>query len=828
MAARQKLPIQRRLIGFLLFVSLIPLAAMGCYGILIINRDMKRQEQFRIDSIIVMNVMQVKNAIYRAQDELITFSRFSDMSDVFAKGKNTFDLSFFRGREWLRSFSSSAKVDRRSKFSRLSLINKNGKEFYRMNFTASGWETATALSDYAGDHAFLEVKKYNPDIHASFHSLFRVFTATQIDKVPCIALIIPYYSTEKRFVGCMVAVLDDRYIMDSLLLYQRNTQTRQIQEELFLVNQCGDIIYEASHRESGEPIRGKMHKNIAEIMPQEVIPQLLSSNIAPVHDKKPGLRLPRFIRKIIYHNNRQEAEWEEHIYLHDLIIPQNPIPRPLARQGNTSVKNDVLFIIEKVPLGKLYEAINYYMHLLQGLLASFTILSIVTGVYLSRNFLNPIKKIIKGTEEIAKGNWDYSLSITTGDEFEELANHFNSMMGQLKTLYNSIEQKVVERTRDLESANKLLADTRDIVAQEKKQLESVLNATREGIIMVDPGGYLVFANRSFNEMFQFSLPDHLEEKKWNIKELVSRQELFQEAAKYESELQELLKKPDEIQSGQIVSILPRLLIINWFSAPVRVENENAIGRIIAFRDVTREKEVERMKDEFVSIVSHELRTPMTSLGGSLSLVLDGTVGEINEDQRELLEIAKNNTTRLIRLINDILDISKIESGKIKMKNEQVDIRGVVHDSVEGIKGFAHDHAVSVDSVIEEGLPVLTADKDRLIQVVTNLLSNAIKFSPAEGTVHVKTWKEEDKVYLSVRDEGAGIPPEYHEKIFEKFQQVDSSSVRQKGGTGLGLPICRAIVGELKGKLWVESEEGKGSTFFLFLPIQKPAAEEGHA
>ncbi len=93
---------------------------------------------------------------------------------------------------------------------------------------------------------------------------------------------------------------------------------------------------------------------------------------------------------------------------------------------------------------------------------------------------------------------------------------------------------------------------------------------------------------------------------------------------------------------------------------------------------------------------------------------------------------------------------------------------------------------------------------------------------------MKTWKEEDKVYLSVRDEGAGIPPEYHEKIFEKFQQVDSSSVRQKGGTGLGLPICRAIVGELKGKLWVESEEGKGSTFFLFLPIQKPAAEEGHA
>lgn len=772
MKTRQRIPIQRRLIGFLLFVSLVPLAAMGCYGIFVVRRNMVFLEKYKLNAALSLNVVLAKNLLSRAQDDLTILSNSFDLSDAFEQnaGEEQLKSPLEKGAKKLNDFLN--RYEGRTKFARVSLVNDSGREFFRMEKGAKKkWSPDFTPGDLAGEPAFKCVKSSE-----RFEESPGAFTATSIEGKPCIAYLIPVYSRTGAFRGVILALLDEDYIKRSFVKVERNEAVKLLQEEIYLVNQDGAIIF------SSMP---KGRQNIRELFPGETLGPLFALD------------------------NREIFDRENLIYLHDTIIPGRPISRDATRK-------DYLIVIERTSMKKLMAASNFYMHLLQILLGAFTILSVLAGVYLSKNFLYPIRRIISGTEEVRKGNLNYALSLDTGDEFEDLANHFNSMVTELKTIYSSIEQKVVERTRDLEEANLLLSRTKEIVDEEKDRLEGVLNSTKEGIIMINPAGGLVFANRSFYEIFAFCAGGE----SWNIRELLARKEIFQEPEKYLGELESLTEKPEEVHSGQMTMVLPSLRIIDWFSAPIKEDKGRNLGRIIAFRDITREKEVERMKDEFVSIVSHELRTPMTSLSGSLSLVLDGTVGEINEDQKDLLEIAKNNTTRLIRLINDILDISKIEAGKIKMKQETVKMENIITDSMAGVKSFADSYQAVVKSEIPAGLPEITADHDRLIQVVTNLLSNAIKFSPPNGTVLTRAWVDEEKMYVSVKDEGSGIPPEHHEKIFEKFQQVDSSSSRAKGGTGLGLPICRAIIQELSGRLWLESEPGKGATFIFYLPLGK--------
>jgi PAS domain S-box-containing protein len=243
--------------------------------------------------------------------------------------------------------------------------------------------------------------------------------------------------------------------------------------------------------------------------------------------------------------------------------------------------------------------------------------------------------------------------------------------------------------------------------------------------------------------------------------------------------------------------------------------EGFLGAQAVARDITRQREVARMKDEFLSVVSHELRTPLTAIRGSLGLLASGRMGRLEERGQRMLEIAAQNSDRLVRLINDLLDIEKIESGKEGMKREEVNLARLVGEVLESMQPLAESAGVKLDAAAAS-TPIV-ADPDRILQVLTNLVSNAVKFSSPGGIVSVRAEAREDDVLVSVRDEGRGIPGDKLESVFERFQQVDSSDAREKGGTGLGLPIARSIVQQHGGRLWVESELGKGSTFSFTLP-----------
>ncbi|MFY9822273.1 MAG: PAS domain S-box protein [Thermoanaerobaculia bacterium] len=244
------------------------------------------------------------------------------------------------------------------------------------------------------------------------------------------------------------------------------------------------------------------------------------------------------------------------------------------------------------------------------------------------------------------------------------------------------------------------------------------------------------------------------------------------------------------------------------------------------RDVQQQKQVEQMKNDFISVVSHELRTPLTSIRGALGLLAGGVFGELPEKARVLLEIAAKNSERLGRLINDILDIEKIESGKMEFRFVPLELMPLLEQAVESNRGYATTYEVELRIVAAlEGLRVW-ADADRLQQVVTNLLSNACKFSPRGGVVEIAvTRSHANRVRIAVTDHGKGIPPEFKESIFEKFVQADISSTREKGGTGLGLSISKAIVERLGGRIGFESELGVATTFAFELPEWGGAAAE---
>jgi PAS domain S-box-containing protein len=243
-----------------------------------------------------------------------------------------------------------------------------------------------------------------------------------------------------------------------------------------------------------------------------------------------------------------------------------------------------------------------------------------------------------------------------------------------------------------------------------------------------------------------------------------------------------------------------------------------IGRVIALRDITAEREIADMKNEFVSTVSHELRTPLTSIKGYVDLILDGSAGEINEIQQDFLGIVKENSDRLVELINEMLDISRIESGRVHLRVEPMNIAESIEGSVDTFRAVLSQTGRSIEVHAPSNLPRVCADRDRVGQVLINLLSNALKYSPGGGRVDVTASHHGDFVGVAVTDHGLGIGKEDLKRLFTKFYRVDSAMTREIGGTGLGLSICKNIIELLGGEISVKSKLGAGSTFSFTLPV----------
>ena len=259
------------------------------------------------------------------------------------------------------------------------------------------------------------------------------------------------------------------------------------------------------------------------------------------------------------------------------------------------------------------------------------------------------------------------------------------------------------------------------------------------------------------------------------------------------------------------------VVCSWTVTPLVNPDGTIIAVIAQGQDITQQVEAERMKKEFTSTLSHELRTPLTSIIGSLQLITTGTLGEVENEVAELTQVAERNAQRLLDMINDILDIEKIESGNLTLAPEVFGIEEVVQEAMVLNKAFGDRFKVSFAARGDAAGARVHADRKRLLQVMTNLLSNAAKFSPQEGVVEIDMHGKPATVRVAVHDRGPGIPDAFRGRIFSRFAQADSTASRQKGGTGLGLAICKRLIEMMHGRIGFEDRSGGGSTFWFELP-----------
>jgi len=364
-----------------------------------------------------------------------------------------------------------------------------------------------------------------------------------------------------------------------------------------------------------------------------------------------------------------------------------------------------------------------------------------------------------------------------------------------------------------ELATKELSLAADSVRQNESRLRQIIDTVPALIGYLDRDQRFRFHNRAYQEVFGLSsgqINGH------TLAEVLGQKVYAGVQDKVEEVLSGYAVRYERVQMTPQGDV--RNHAIQYF--PLYGEDADE-GKVLGFfslgTDITELKRIDRMKTEFVSTVSHELRTPLTSIRGSLGLIAGGVAGELPEAVKNLVGIAKNNCERLIRLINDILDSEKIESGKMNLNLQPIDIRQLIQQALVANEGFASQHRVTMLLRAPDATLAVRIDSDRMTQVLTNLLSNAVKFSPPGGEVEVSVSRVAQGVRVEVADHGAGIPEEFRGRIFQKFSQADSSDIRQNAGTGLGLNISKALIEKMGGKIGFSSEAGAGTTFFLELP-----------
>jgi PAS domain S-box-containing protein len=467
------------------------------------------------------------------------------------------------------------------------------------------------------------------------------------------------------------------------------------------------------------------------------------------------------------------------------------------------------------------------------------IVAFVLSSKLQRSISEPIVELARVTAQVSREK-DFSVrvgycSLGDGNEIGNLMAGFNSMLAEIEQrdqklvrYQTELVTTVDERTSELTAANEELLIAKNAAekaagrsAQLARESALILNSATDGILGIGLDNRPAFANPSAVRILGMRMED--------FDGRTIHQAIHHSHADGTTFPEEDCANTMAMRAGDAIGMVDDTFWrgdgtsfpVEYSSTPMLDETGNHIGAVVVFRDVTERRAIEKLKSEFVSTVSHELRTPLTSIRGALGLLSSGLLGPVAEKGQRMLEIAVANTDRLVRLINDILDIERIESGRVELTRGVVDSQTVVDQAREGLQPMAEQEDIRI--VVEPFAGTLWADSDRIIQTLTNLIGNSIKFSPANTTVTLSGIAGATELTFCVADEGRGVPNEKLASIFQRFNQVDASDSRAKGGSGLGLAICQSIVTAHGGRIWAEKNEPAGMRVLFTIPLARSSA-----
>jgi signal transduction histidine kinase len=440
-------------------------------------------------------------------------------------------------------------------------------------------------------------------------------------------------------------------------------------------------------------------------------------------------------------------------------------------------------------------------------IASVMLLILLVAVVHSRLVTHRIERVLRGMEEIRQGRYP-RLLVEGKDELAELTRGFNQAVEELRSRDEKLKRWAEQRESTLFRLSQSLEE-------ERGKLETVLESIGDGVVVLDSENKVLMANRRVSEIFGVPMGALTRADLSKLIEQVRHRLLHPDVVG--QKLQELQRSPELVEEITLELDEPGGPAIRLYCAPLRGVDGKVLGRIATWLDLGKERELDRLKTEFLSTISHELRTPLTSVKGALGLIRGGAAGAISADMRELLDIGLSNTERLIHVINEILDISQLERGQARIRPGSLSLAQSVTRASLAVATWAESQGVTIKTQFPEDLPAVKADPKRVEQVLVNLLSNAIKFSPSGQRVIVAAQAKDKMVVVSVRDFGKGMSKEFQQRLFAKFEHAHAALTRESQGAGLGLAICRHILDAHGGQIWVESEAGSGSTFYFSLP-----------
>lgn len=473
-----------------------------------------------------------------------------------------------------------------------------------------------------------------------------------------------------------------------------------------------------------------------------------------------------------FYNASADRRWE--IYNQELLPIFNEIKEDIRELRE--INRQAMVEAQQSANSRANQAIIYTLILA----LSVTVFSLIFAFYLTKQILRPIKELEKGIQKVADRNFQQKVEVASEVEIGALADEFNEMISKLKE-YEKINVKKL--------------------VMEKEKSEAVVNNLSGPLIVTDQDNKIVLINEAAKDLFSIK-KDVIDT---HFLEVIQSDKLFEYIKEPESRDDNVvvINKDDKerhfrISTNQVVD-----------------EEEEYQFTVTLLEDITRLKEIDNMKSDFVSTVSHEFRTPLTSMNMGLSMVINEDTGELNEEQKELLEAAYEDVERLTELVNDLLDLSKIESGRIEMEFNKTDINNIIEKTLNPFYKQAEEKEIElIFNKTKENI-FAWADPSKISWVISNLVGNALRYAD-QGKIEVTSEVKGQRVLVSVEDNGPGIPEEYRKKIFEKFVRAGNDK-EEKSGTGLGLAIAKEIITAHNGRIWVDSELGEGSKFSFYIP-----------
>ncbi len=434
-----------------------------------------------------------------------------------------------------------------------------------------------------------------------------------------------------------------------------------------------------------------------------------------------------------------------------------------------------------------------------GLIGTLVRMIVILGIValLLRSAVAPLRQVALATRRVARGEHDVHVEVRGAGEVRELAIAFNEMSRSLERTSRDLEQQNVDLER--------LANV----------LRAVLDSTIDGILLSDAEGNMQLENRPFVRLTKemgMSYDGAI------VERLLSIEHRVKDPEKYRAAMERLRANPDETTFDEFEDKVTGR-VFQGFTSPVLDDRGGFIGRLWTLRDVTEQRELDRLKDDFVATVSHELRTPLTSMMGFLEMIREGEAGALTDEQKRFLAIVYRSSERLQRLVGDLLFVARLDANGLQLQFAHLRVDAIVSEALESVAALARSREVEVVSDVRK-VPPVWGDRERLAQLIGNLVSNALKFTPPGGRMTVRAFADDGRAVIEVEDTGIGIPKSEQDRLFQRFFRSSTATEQAIPGTGLGLVISKAIAEAHGGTIGVSSDTGQGTCFRVELPLEQ--------